>query len=263
MFPENRLDSWSTVAINSTTKYWIRISSPTSVTTAPTFKRIQMRPLAAYCTSKDVFELMQMGAVLGGTDFTTSTYPSKETVERYINEAQSHIDYKTRKSWRPNIVYGEMHEFNLSGFKLDRPDPFKIIDFKIWNGSSWDTKTQGRKQDFFLVPDTGTLHFSRYFLLPARFQSYNAPIWRWGGGEFTMPIKVTYLNGRDLHTDVRESGIVYDACKKMAAMEITKNADFGGSVVSGMDRVTVSQRMESWAREIEENLESLRAFEIF
>ena len=66
-----------------------------------------------------------------------------------------------------------------------------------------------------------------------------------------------------MHTDVRESGIVYDACKKLAAMEITKNADFGGSVVSGMDRVTLSQRMESWSREIEENLESLRAFEIF
>ena len=49
----------------------------------------------------------------------------------------------------------------------------------------------------------------------------------------------------------------------MAAMEITKNADFGGAVVSGMDRVTVSQRMSAWATEIEENLESLRAFEIF
>ena len=263
MFPENRLDSWSTVAINSTTKYWIRISSPTSVTTAPTFKRIQMRPLAAYCTSKDIYELLQMGAVLGGTDFTTSTYPTQATVDQLINSAQSYIDFTTRKTWRPTIVYNEMHEFNLSGFKLDRPDPYKIIDFKIWNGSSWDTKTQGRKQDFFLVPDTGTLHFSRYFLLPARFQSYNAPVWRWGGGEFTMPIKITYLNGRDLHTDVRESGIIHEACKKLVAIEITKNADFGGMVVSGMDRVTLSQRMESWKQELDDQLESLRAFEIF
>ena len=263
MFPLNRLDSWATTAINSTTKYWIRISSPTSVTQNPTFKRIQMRPVAAYCTTKDIYELLQMGGVLGGTDFTTSTYPTKEQVEGLINSAQSYIDFTTRKSWRPNIVYGEMHEFNLSGFKLDRPDPYKIIDFKIWNGSSWDTKTQGRKQDFFLVPDTGTLHFSRYFLLPARFQSYNAPIWRWGGGEFTMPIKVTYLNGRDLHTDVRESGVVHESCKKLVAIEITKNADFGGMVVSGMDRVTLSQRMDAWKYEIETQLESLKAFEIF
>ena len=263
MFPENRLDDWSTTAINSTTKYWIRISSPTSVTQNPTFKRIQMRPLSAYCTSKDVFDLLQMSAVLGGTDFTSSTVPSKALVEKYINEAQSYIDYMTRKSWRPNIVYDEYHEFNLSGFKLDRPDPSKIISFKIWNGGSWDNKTQGRKQDFFLVHDTGMIHFSRYFLLPARFQSYNAPVWRWGGGEFTMPIKVTYLNGRDFNTDVRENGIVHDACKKLAAIDITRTADFGGLVVSGMDRVLSPQRLEGWKMEIDEQLESLRAFEIF
>ena len=169
----------------------------------------------------------------------------------------------TRKSWRPNIVYDEYHEFNLSGFKLDRPDPYKVINVKIWNGSSWDVKSQGRKQDFFLVQDTGMIHFSRYFLLPARFQSYNAPVWRWGGGEFTMPIKVTYLNGRDFNTDVRENGIVHDACKKLAAIDITRTADFGGLVVSGMDRVPSPQRLDGWKAEIDEQLESLRAFEIF
>ena len=263
MFPLNRLDNWSTQGVNSSTLYWVRISSPTSVSTAPTIKRIQMRPLAAYCSTKDVFELMQLSAVLGGTDFTTSTVPAKDVVEKFIDEAQSYIDYMTRKSWRPNIVHDEYHEFNLSGFKLDRPDPSKVIHLKIWNGSSWDIKTQGRKKDFFLVHDTGMIHFSRYFLLPARFQSYNAPVWRWGGGEFTMPIKVTYLNGRDFNTDVRENGIVHDACKKIAAMNIARSADFGGILVSGMDRVPTPQRLESWKAESDEQLESLRAFETF
>ena len=263
MFPLNRLDNWSTQGVNSSTLYWVRISSPTSVSTAPTIKRIQMRPLAAYCSTKDVFELMQLSAVLGGTDFTTSTVPAKDVVEKFIDEAQAYIDYMTRKSWRPNIVYDEYHEFNLSGFKLDRPDPSKVIHLKIWNGSSWDVKTQGRKKDFFLVHDTGMIHFSRYFLLPARFQSYNAPVWRWGGGEFTMPIKVTYLNGRDFNTDVRENGIVHDACKKIAAMNVARSADFGGILVSGMDRVPTPQRLESWKAESDEQLESLRAFETF
>ena len=263
MFPLNRLDNWSTQGVNSSTLYWVRISSPTSVSTAPTIKRIQMRPLAAYCSTKDVFELMQLSAVLGGTDFTTSTVPAKDVVEKFIDEAQSYIDYITRKSWRPNIIHDEYHEFNLSGFKLDRPDPSKVIHLKIWNGSSWDIKTQGRKKDFFLVHDTGMIHFSRYFLLPARFQSYNAPVWRWGGGEFTMPIKVTYLNGRDFNTDVRENGIVHDACKKIAAMNIARSADFGGILVSGMDRVPTPQRLESWKAESDEQLESLRAFETF
>ena len=138
-----------------------------------------------------------------------------------------------------------------------------ILNLKIWSGADWQIKTQGRTSDFFLVPETGMIHFSRYFLLPARFQSYNAPVWRWGGGEFTMPVKVDYFNGRDLSGDIRESGIVIDAAKKLAAIDITRSADFGGAVVSGMDRVQLAQRLDGWKMEIDDQLESLRAFEIF
>ena len=77
------------------------------------------------------------------------------------------------------------------------------------------------------------------------------------------PIKVTYLNGRDFNTDIRESGIVHDICKKLAAIDITRSADFGGAVVSGMDRVQLAQRLEGWKLEIDDQLESLRAFELF
>ena len=262
-FPPNILSDWATVAINSATLYWVRISSPTSVTTAPTIKRIQMRPYAAYCTTKDVYELMQLKNVLSGTDFTSSTVPSKATVEQYIMEAQSYIDMQSRKSWRPNIAYNEYQQFNLNGLHLDRADAYKILDLQIWNGANWDSKRQGRKADFFLVPDTNLVQFSRYFLLPARFQSYNAPVWRWGGGEFTMPVKITYLYGRDIQTDVRQAGMVTDMTKKLAATEIARSADFGGSVVSGMDRYDISSRITSWTSEINANLDSLRGFEVF
>ena len=263
IFPPNLLSDWATVAINSATLYWVRISSPSSVTTAPTIKRIQMRPYAAYCTTKDVYELMQLKNVLSGTDFTSSTVPSKATVEQYIMEAQSYIDMQSRKSWRPNIAYNEYQPFNLNGLHLDRADAYKILDLQIWNGASWDSKTQGRKNDFFLVPDTNLVQFSRYFLLPARFQSYNAPVWRWGGGEFTMPVKITYLYGRDIQTDVRQAGMVTDMTKKLAATEIARSADFGGAVVSGMDRYDISSRITSWTSEINANLDSLRGFEVF
>jgi hypothetical protein len=201
--------------------------------------------------------------VLGGTDFGASTTPTKDVVERFIQEAQSYIDHVTRKSWRPNAIYNEYHEFNLQGFKLDRPDPYKIVQLAIWNGADWQAKTQGRKSDFFLVAETGMIHFSRYFLLPARFQSYNAPVWKWGAGEFTMPLKIDYFSGRDLGQDTREGGIVIDAAKKLAAIDITRSADFGGAVVSGMDRVQLAQRLDGWKIEIDEQLESLRAFELF
>ena len=262
IFPANLLSDWATDAINSETKYWVRVSTA-SVTTAPTIKRIQMRPYAAYCTTKDVYELMQLKNVLSGTDFTSSTVPSKSTVEQYIMEAQSYIDMRTRKSWRPNIVYNEYQQFNLNGFHLDRADAYKILDLQVWSGASWDSKRQGRTKDYFLIPDTNMVHFSRYFLLPARFQSYNAPVWRWGGGEFTMPVKVTYLYGRDIQTDVREGGMVTDMAKMIAATEIAKNADFGGSVVSGMDRMDIATRVNSWRENIEENLDNMRGFEVF
>jgi hypothetical protein len=262
LFPHNVVAGWATTAINGVTKYWIRVTAA-SVVTAPTIRRIQMRPLAAYSTTKDVFELLQMGAVLGGTDFTPSTTPSKSTVEAFIEEAQSWIDFKTRKSWRPTYIVNESHEFNLNGFHLDHADPYKILAVKIWNGANWDTKRQGRKLDYFLVPDTGLVHFSRYFLLPARFQSYNAPVWRWGGGEFTMPIRVTYLSGRDISTDTRGGGIAHDAAKKMAAINVMRSADFGNLVVSGMDRSQVQNRIDSWQAEIEDAVESLWSFEIF
>ena len=262
MFPHNILLNWATTAVNSVTKYWVRVT-PASVVTSPTVKRIQMRPLAAYASTKDVFELLQMGPILSGTDFTASTTPSKSTVEAFIEEAQSWIDFKTRKSWRPNYVANEYHEFNLNGMHLDHADPYKILKLEIWNGASWDSKRQGRKVDFFMVPDTGLVHFSRYFLLPARFQSYNAPVWRWGGGEFTMPVKVTYLSGRDIHMDVRGGGIVHDTAKKIAAINVLRSADFGNLVVTGMDRVQLAQRIEAWQMEAEDAMESLWSFEVF
>ena len=262
IFPSSVLSDWATLTINSTNIYWIRVTAA-SVATSPTIKRIQMRQHASYCTSKDVYELLQLKNVLSGTDFTSSTVPSKATVEGYILEAQSYIDMYSRKSWRPNYVANEYQQFNLSGIKVDKSDPYKILSLKIWNGGSWDTKSQGRTADFFLVPDTGMIHFSRYFLLPARFGSINASMGAWGGGEFTMPVKITYLAGRDIASDVRQGGIVTDIAKKMAAIDVVRNSDFGGAVVSGLDRVSMESRISAWTEETSENIDSLKAFEVF
>lgn len=262
LFPINLLSGWGATTVNTVSNYWIRVSTA-SVSVAPTIKRIQMRAYNSYCTTNEVFRLLQLNNVLGGTDFTSTSVPSKASVEDYINEAQSYIDMNTRKSWRPNYIAEEYHEFNLNGFKLDRPDPYKVISTGIWSGSGWEAKRQGRQQDYFLVPTTGMVQFSRYFLLPARFTSYNAPVWRWGGGEFTMPIKTEYLCGKDLNTDVREAGIVEDVCKKMAAIEVMRTADFGNVAVSGMDRVMQSERINQWQMEIEDKLDFLKAFEAY
>ena len=266
-FPAGRMSDWATTAVNSVTKYWVRCTSTTSVSSAPSLRSIRKRPLAAYCSTQDVFNLLQLKNVTttdgSGTDFTTSTTPTKATVEQYIEAAQSQIEYTSRKAWRPSYIHEEYHTFNLNGFKLDRPHGFKIFDLKIWNGASWDSKTQGRKNDYFFVPDTNMIQFSRYFLLPARFTSYNAPVWRWGGGEFTMPVKISYLHGNDIATDAREGGIVFDMARKLAAIEVLRDSDFGNLAVSGMDRVSMSEKISGWTQEVEDKLDSLRSFEVF
>ena len=267
IFPAARLSDWATTAVNSVTKYWIRCTSAASVSTAPSLRSIRKRGLAAYCSSQDVFNLLQLKNVTttdgSGSDFTSSTTPTQATVEQYIEAGQSYIEHITRKSWRPSFVHEEYHQFNLNGFHLDRPNGFKIFDLKVWSGASWDSKTQGRTGDYFFVPDTNMIQFSRYFLLPARFTSYNAPVWRWGGGEFTMPVKVSYVYGKDIATDPREGGIVFDMARKLAAIDVLRDSDFGNLAVSGMDRMSIPEKISTWSQEVEERLDSLRAFETF
>ena len=262
IFPPNLLVDWATVAINSVTKYWVRVTAA-SVTTAPTIKRVQMRPTSAYCSTMDVFNLLQLKNITDTTDFTTTTVPSKLNVEQFIEAAQSKIEYATRKSWRPHYIAEEYHDFNLNGFRLRRNDAYKIISLEIWDGGDWGAKTEGRTGDFFLAPDVGMVYFSRYFLLPARFQSYNAPVWRFGGGEFTNPIRVTYLAGRDIHTNPFEAGVIYDTAKKIAAIEVMRSSDFGQLTVSGADRVNMLQKIEGWEKEIEDRVDQMRSWEIF
>ena len=265
LFPVNLLSDWATTEIGpgaGVTRYWIRITAA-SVTTAPTIKRIQMRPINSYCSTKDIFNLLQLTNISDTTDFTASTLPSKITVEQYIEAAQSKIDYATRKSWRPNYIAEEYHDFNLNGFRLRRNDAYKLLSLEIWNGANWDDKSEGRMNDFFLTPDVGIVYFSRYFLLPARFQSYNAPVWRFGGGEFTNPIRVRYLAGRDVNTNPMEAGLIHDVAKKLTAVDVLRSSDFGQFTVSGTDRVQLLQKIEGWSREVDERLDSLRAWEIF
>jgi len=274
IFLDNIMSSWATLTVNSVNIYWVRVRSAASVTTSPTIKSIEMRPRASYCTTKDIFEFMQLGYVLSsynsstgvttaGTDFTTSTVPSKDTVEKYIQAAQSTIDYRTRKSWRPNIVLEEDHNFNIFGFKPDRKNVSRILSMEVWDGASYETKVAGRNKDYFFVPDTGMIHFSRFFFLPARFASLHSPSARFGGGEFISPIRISYVYGKHPNEDAREGPMVTELAKKLTAVEILRNSDFGETVVGGTDRVGMAQRIDQYQAETEANLEMLRAFEVF
>lgn len=263
----DRLVNWTTLAFSAGTphapappdtdaRYWIRISAA-SVTTAPTVQRIISRPYAAYCTPTDVSQLLQLSV-----DFSSTTTPTRARVEEMIRVAQSTIDYKTGHSWRINYQANEEHHFNIAGFKLLRQDTRSTTRLQIWNGSEYDTKVEGRGNDYFLVPETGIVYFARYFLLPARLQSFTAP-WPYGWGEYEAPVRVSYFYGSDVHTDDRRGGIVFDITQKLVAIDVFQSHDYGILAVSGADKVNLSQKIENWKQEVEDKLESLRSWQVF
>ena len=57
--------------------------------------------------------------------------------------------------------------------------------------------------------------------------------------------------------------VVFDAARKLTAIEVLRSADFGTLIVSGTDRIQLMQKIESWSMEVENTLDSLRAFEVF
>ena len=78
-----------------------------------------------------------------------------------------------------------------------------------------------------------------------------------------MPVKLKYLYGRNIGTDVREGPFVTEITKKLAAIEILKNSDFGNLAVSGMDRVPLQTKLQLFQNEVAEGIESLKRVEIF
>ncbi len=238
-------------------RYWIRVSVA-SVATAPTVDQIIVRSYASYATADDVSNIMQLGY-----EFSDETTPSRHTVENYIRNAQSQIDYMTRKSWRPNIIIDEEHEFNRAGFHLVKNYPTDVLEVSIWDGSQYEVKDQGRDQEYFLVPETGMVIFSRFFILPARIQAYGAALWGWGFGEFSSPVRVSYIYGSNIWDNEREGGIVNDLAKKMAAIDVFTSHDYSLIAVSGSDKVSLERKIDIWRAEQEDKLESLRSWEVF
>ena len=78
-----------------------------------------------------------------------------------------------------------------------------------------------------------------------------------------MPVKISYMYGKDIATDPREGGIAFDMARKLASIEVLRDSDFGNLAVSGMDRMQIPDKINGWTQEIEERLDSLRAFETF
>jgi|TARA_R110000744_G_scaffold29982_4_gene71215 hypothetical protein len=266
----DQMTTWTTLAAStsaphsvsavpdSLTRYWVRASA-SSISVSPTVNNIKCRPYAAYCSPTDVANLLQLGE-----DFSTTTRPTRAYVEERIHVAQSYIDYMTRKSWRINYVVEEEYEFSIVGVKLMHRDILAVSKLEVWNGGAYESKVQNRENDYFFLPDLGTIKFSRYFIIPARF-SNGRGMFSQGFGEYSWPIRISYIWGRDIDRDEMHGGTITDIATKLAASDIVNNADFSVMMIMGAatDKVSLDQKIQNWKEENDEKLESMRGWVTF
>ena len=267
----NHLVDWAAFAItngdphtattvpDAVARYYIRVSSQTIISTSPTVKRIIRRSWNTYTTPEEVYAFLELNFSAGA--FTSSTLPTLATVEDTIHGHESTIDYEARKSWRPNVQI-DITDFNLNGHTLTRKPAISVQRVEIWNGQSYEVKSQGRNNEFFLVPQISAVKWSRIFLLPVRAMG-SSRSFGFGTGEFTHPVRTEYLYGRLQALDAQQGGVVKNLAKRMTAIELVENSDYTKMMISGSDQVSVESKVARWSEYVEEKLPRLRGWETF
>ena len=87
----------------------------------------------------------KVAALLGISDFTSSTSPTLSEVGDLMRRSEDYIDEFTNSSWRDNLVENEFHDFIRSGtyfyedyigkIRLHHENIRKILRIAIWDGS--------------------------------------------------------------------------------------------------------------------------------
>ena len=244
---------------DSTSRYYIRVS-PASVATSPTVKMVRKRSYNAYCSPSEVYDFLNLRWTTGA--FTTATVPTLAAVENILHRRQAYIDRMTRKSWRPNIAY-EYHSFNLAGVSLKKKPVIDVLKVEIWNGTSWENRTQGRNEEWFFVPNTNKINFSRLFLLPARFTGLNRGYYGAGIGEFSNAVRIKYLFGRNRLTDEAEGDTIKDVAIKLATIDLLTHHDYTKILTTGVNSMDIQTKIMTWQEETTDTLQSLRSWETF
>ncbi|ANS04426.1 hypothetical protein [uncultured Mediterranean phage] len=237
-----------------TAKYWIRVST-SAVTITATMKRSFPFPSYGYTTPVRIAQFLQLRQ-----NFSSTTAPSIEEVERVIERVESRLDRYTTNSWKPNYRQDETYEFSRYGIVLKRQPAIKVIDLSIWDGSAFNVMLEGRAQDYFVDEKTGIIPLTRLLSIP--FTYTRSAIYTWGFGEFKRAINVNYVWGRDFDEDVA-AGQVEDITTKLASADIISNYDYTALVPQGTDRFALEQKVNLWRESADERMEELRSVRIW
>lgn len=233
---------------DSTSRYWLRVSAA-SVTTAAAINSVLCRPYVTYATAADVQRQLQLN-----TAFSEGGSPiALETVEDYIRGAEDFLIRNSGHSWRVEFEEDELINFKQYGMKLRREDIIDIYELTVWDGGSFDVKTEGRDEDFHVEPTTGMIYLATIFIdaMPPTFRrSYTA---RREQGAFKRAIRVNYSWGKDIRKD-RFGTQVGRIATKQACVDIVTDLDFTPLIPHGLDTVSLAQKVDNWQSDIERHL---------
>ena len=241
-------------------RYWLRVSAA-SVTTAAVVNKFRCLPYATYTTPDKIASLLNLKK-----KFDMSTNPSFFDVERYINNAESRIDYRTQKSWKFNYITGEEHipeivDYNRYGIYPRYRDLIDVYQVAIWNGSTFNTLDAGRTADYFVDHRRGMIYFTRLFLLPAMY-GITGRYFHYGFGEFKASVQLDYSYGRDMEIDP-EFSMVNSLATKLVCLDTLMGHDYSVLTVSSTDKILLSEKARLWSEETERSMDELTAVRIY
>jgi hypothetical protein len=176
-------------------RFWIRVSSPTSIGTVGTVNSIVCRPYVTYATPTDVSNQLQLR-----NTFSITSVPTISTIEDYIRGVEDMMVQTMGEAWRLEFIEEELLNFKQYGMKTRYQPIVNLYRLQVFNGSDFDTKTVGRTQDYHFDARTGMIRLSTIFLdaMPPTFRrSYTA---RREMGAFNRPVRIKYSHGHDIRS---------------------------------------------------------------
>ncbi len=213
---------------------------------------------ATYCSTAQVFTFLQLGAssdvnFSGGTDFTTSTNPTKATVTEWIEESQDHIDQETMHAWRTVTVTKEQHHLEAPHYQLRDGSEIKLLHrnittlasgtdlLEVWDGTQYldylANKTEGRNNDYWAKEEMGFIFIKTYPAYTPR----------------TFGVRITYRFG-----DSTVPGDIRRACILLTAINFLQSEDRSVLLPEGTSNIPYQSKSESWQKNADEIMDKRR-----
>jgi hypothetical protein len=195
--------------------------------------------MVTYTTSDNVAGLLQV------SNFSTTTMPTKATVEKYIERAESKVESRTGHAWKATTISNEYIDPSSKyrygtgiRFKLNNRSIRSLAKLEIFDGTNWvdyvDTKIEGRDNDYWVNYEEGVV-----YIIGLR-------------KVFPDGIRVSYIFG-----ELTVSGGIEEATTMMAAIMIMNSPEYNTAVFSddgGSSRINDNNRIEFWSEEVSDIL---------